>query len=560
MGLDQLQTSSLAPPGEDTLIERPALRPLATGSVSKRSASTSVTTTTSPLEALSRDEIVRTRNFCYAGGLVAIGGALAIPFLPGDQITTRIFIFSIVCALIGLTYLLYRTHHPATFHQGIGVTFGWYIPSVAVSTAVPYFGPFSPVAILLVLGIYFTSLGQSRLVATIIYTTFALMQAVCGGLVIAHVANPGLVHADNLTPSVQILLQGLIQMVLAATFFIARSSRKSSLVAIGELEQAVRVIAQREALLQEARQELQRALGAGRGRFSEQMIGVYQLGDVIGRGGMGEVYEAMDTRNNRIVAVKMLGASSLGNAQHIQRFLRELRTAAALDSPNIVHVLDIGEAPLPHLVMERLHGRDLSMLIRERPLSNSEFLDMLRQVGRGITIAGAAGVVHRDLKPQNVFLDGAVWKILDFGVSRLTDASDTLTAGNLVGTPTYMAPEQARGETVDHRADLYALAAIAYRVLTGHPPFARGELADILYRVVHSAPRRPSSLATLHNDVDLVLAIGLAKDRAQRFQSASELTEAIAAAIDGALPDELRARGRALIAKGGWEDEIATCA
>src|SRR5882757_4507937 len=162
MRLDQLQTTPLVQTsGETMMLEQPPqppqrLRPSSSFTIGSSGGSAN---TTSPLEALSRDEIVRTRNFCYTGMLVALGGASALPFLPGEYVTTRIFIFSIVCAVIGLTYLLYRTREPSTFHNSLGIAFGWYIPSVAVASAVPYFGPFSPVAILLVLGIYFTGLG-----------------------------------------------------------------------------------------------------------------------------------------------------------------------------------------------------------------------------------------------------------------------------------------------------------------------------------------------------------------------------------------------------------------
>jgi eukaryotic-like serine/threonine-protein kinase len=502
----------------------------------------------SPLDALKRDELIRTQSFCYMGMVVAAGGAVALPFLPGNYVPTRIFLFSLVIAVIGLCYLLHRTRTPATFHNSFGAAIGWFIPAVAVNSAVPFFGPFSPVAILLVLGIYFIGLGSNRALATAVYLACAATQAITGGLVIAGMEDPGFVHADNLTTHVQILCQGLVQMILAATFFVARASRKSQLVAIGELERAVRAVAQREALLQEAREELQRARGSGRGRFTEHTIGHYRLGDLIGRGAMGEVYEAVDTRSTETVAIKMLASASLGNAHHVQRFLRELRTASMLDSPNVVRVVDVGEEPLPHLVMERLHGRDLAAILRERAMSHAKIVDVIRQVGAGITVAGAAGIIHRDLKPQNVFLAGTTWKVLDFGVSRIADTGDTLTAGHVVGTPSYMAPEQARGRDVDHRSDLYSLAAIAYRALTGHAPFSGGELADLLYRVVYTAPRRPSSLAALHDDVDLVLAIGLAKQPDDRFANAVELADALELALAGQLGDSLRARARTLIA------------
>jgi serine/threonine-protein kinase len=513
------------------------------------------TTVGSPLEALAHAEILGTRRFCHVGMMIAIGGAIGAYVLPGHVIATRIFLGGIGIAFVSLIYLLHRTRNPATYHDGIGTALAWYIPACAVCGAIPYFGPFSPVAVLLVFGTYFTGTGASFRLALAIYITCALAQAVTGGLVTAGViSDPGFIYADYLTVKVQIICQCLVQMVLAGAFVVARASRRSQLIALGELERAVRAVAQREALLEEAREELRRAVGSGRGRFTDQIIGNYKLGDLIGRGAMGEVYEAVDPRVNQAVAVKMLAQTSLGNAHHVERFLRELRTAATIDSPNVVRVLEVGEQPLPHLVMERLRGRDLAAILRtKRAMPHDRVVDLIQQVGAGITAAGAAGVIHRDLKPQNLFLCGATWKILDFGVSRLTDTSDTLTAGHVVGTPAYMAPEQASGAAVDHRTDLYALAAIAYRVLTGQPPFSGGEVAETLYRVVHTAPRRPSMLADLPSDVDLVLAIGLAKRPGDRFATAEELANALAAGLAGTLDETLRSKGQGLVIDGAWK-------
>jgi serine/threonine-protein kinase len=331
-------------------------------------------------------------------------------------------------------------------------------------------------------------------------------------------------------------------------------SRRTQLLAIGELEREVRVSAHREALLIEAREQLDRALRPGRGRFSEQQIGDYLLGAVIGRGAMGEVYEANGPGG--VVAIKLLSHTSLGNANHVLRFLRELRTAAAIEAPNVVRVLEVGEQPVPFLVMERLEGKTLSEILRsKRALAGDEVVELIRQIGAGITAAAAAGVVHRDLKPQNVFRHGDIWKILDFGIARALDHGDTLTAGQIVGTPAYMAPEQASGGTVDHATDLYAVAAIAYRAITGHQLFSAAEVAEVLYRVVHTAPRRPSDLVTsLPHEVDLVLAIGLAKTPADRFASAGELVDALAAALAGKLPLSVRHRGFTLVRAGAWAE------
>jgi hypothetical protein len=521
------------------------------GSEPGRSTATSVA---SPLEALAHAEIEGTRRFCYVGMALAAVGAAAALVLPGHPIPTRILLISIAASVLGLIYLLYRTRDPATYHDGIGAAIGWYIPALGVCAAIPFFGAFSPAPILLVLGIYFIGTGANFALSAAMYATSAVVQGVTGGLVISGVVGEtGIIDAAHLSTRDQIIGQALVQSVLLGTFVIARASRKSSLAALDELQRAVRAVGQREALLEEAREELRRAVGSGRGRFTDQTIGHYKLGDLIGRGAMGEVYEGVDERTSHPVAIKMLSQASLGNPHHIERFLRELRTAATIDSPNVVRVLEIGEMPLPHLVMERLRGRDLGAILRtKKSMPQDRVLDLIRQVGAGITAAGAAGIIHRDLKPQNLFLNGTTWKVLDFGVSRLADASDTLTAGHVVGTPAYMAPEQAAGGTVDHRTDLYALAAIAYRVLTGQPPYTGGEIAETLYRVVHTAPRRPTSLAVMPADIDLVLAIGLAKDRAARFSTAAELGEALEAAFAGALDEVLISRGRKLLAGGAW--------
>jgi len=166
--------------------------------------------------------------------------------------------------------------------------------------------------------------------------------------------------------------------------------------------------------------------------------------------------------------------------------------------------------------------------------------------------------VHRDLKPQNLFrVEGAhpTWKILDFGVSKLADSAMGLTRGEAIGTPRYMAPEQARGEDVDARADVYSLAVVAYRALTGHPPF-KGDDLPVLMEVLARMPARPGALAELDPDVDAFFAVALAKQPAQRFQSAAELCEALAAALEGKLDPALRERAAALLAELSWCEAV----
>ena len=535
-------------------IEREPTAPTAiAGSEPGKSVATTATTIGSPIDALRHAEMLRNRNFSLVCIGIAIAGAVAVLSLPRGGIPKAVFLGAIAAAIAALSYLVHRSRRPATYRQDLGMTIAWLVPALAVGSAVPYFGPYSPVPILAVLGIYVLGMGSSVALGWAVYVISALIQATAGVLPILGIADPGFIKASYLPTEIQIFAQVLLQVVLLGSFVIARWSRRSHLIALGELERAIRAVGQREALLEEAREELRRALGRGRGRFSEQVIGSYKLGDLIGRGAMGEVYEAVDSRSGDAVAVKMLAQASLGNAQHVQRFLRELRTAATIASPHVVKVLEVGEEPLPYLAMERLRGKDLATILRDkRPLTPDKVVDLVRQVGDGVSAAGAAGIVHRDLKPQNVFLAGTTWKVLDFGVARAADSGDTLTAGHVVGTPAYMAPEQARGSGVDHRTDLYALAAIAYRALTGHAPFAGGEIADVLYRVVHTAPRAPSRLTQLPAEVDLVLAIGMAKAPEDRFANADAFAQALAAALTGTLPAGTRARGQRLVDAGAW--------
>ena len=518
-------------------------------------AASSLTTITSPMEALERDEILRTRRFCIIAVFIALAGAASVPLLPGDPTATMILLSAVGLALVAIAFLWTRTKDPLKFRRP-STGLGWFVPAACVTTAIPFFGAFSPAPVVLVLGIYFTGLGKSSRLAFAVYATCAGAQAVIAALVIAGYRDTGLIHIaviGALGVRELVVIQGLVQLVFVATLVIARLSRRTALLALGELERAVRLAGQREALLLEARMELERALQQGRGRFTDQAIGSYRLGTVLGRGAMGEVYEGVSP-TGELVAIKLLAQASLSNPNHVMRFLRELRTAIGLDSPNIVRVIEVGERPVPYLVMEKLDGKNLGDIMKQRRvLAAAEVVDLVRQVGIGITAAAGAGVVHRDLKPQNLFFAKGTWKILDFGVTRAIDAGDTLTQGQVVGTPSYMAPEQASGGTVDHVTDLYALAAVAYRALTGHPPFASGEIAETLYRVVHTAPARPSSLVDIPADVDHVLAIGLAKRPRDRFSSALDLAEALADAFAGTLPISLRERGEQLERNGAWK-------
>jgi serine/threonine-protein kinase len=206
--------------------------------------------------------------------------------------------------------------------------------------------------------------------------------------------------------------------------------------------------------------------------------------------------------------------------------------------------------------MERLRGQTLGELLRKgNTLTGIDLAEMLAQIGRAFEVAQRAGIVHRDVKPHNLFRgDDGSWRVLDFGIAALADSSSTLTQGGVIGTPAYMAPEQARGEPVDHRADVYALGAVIYRCVTGRVPFAAADTPSLLYAVIHEMPPRPSAIAKVDPGLERVLMVALAKSRDSRLATAAELVAAFEAAMTGALPDELVRRARALARQHPWSE------
>ena len=519
-------------------------------------------TTTLPLPApemvLRSAEVEQTRRTAIAGLVFNAIGLVAVPFLPGEHLALVIFGASLALAVVNNAYLLYIASEPQRYHERHMIA---YLGMSAILNAgvIYYLGVFGPVLVMLVLNLYSACLGYGPRVARMSLAGAMAPVVVLGGLMtLGLMADPGLA-----TLSADVGRSGRAVVVVTFALFLvlvyrqARRARELNMDSLRERDEAVRRASHREALFIEARQDLERALNAGGlGRFTDQTLGSYRLGGVLGRGGMGEVYEATHADSGEPAAVKMLLPEALGRPNAVRRFLREVRIAASLDSPHVVRVFEVGDesAALPYLAMERLRGEDLAELLRrETRLGKSAALDMIRQVGRGLEAAAAAGIVHRDLKPHNVFLtEERVWKILDFGVSKLTDQGGSLTLGEVIGTPQYMAPEQVHGGKVDARTDLYALGAIAYRVLTGNPPYRGRDITEILTAVVAEMPLRPSSLVRLHRDVDLALALAVAKNPDDRFASGSALADALEAALAGKLPRDLRERARALLAKHPW--------
>jgi serine/threonine-protein kinase len=355
---------------------------------------------------------------------------------------------------------------------------------------------------------------------------------------------------------------------LGVVLWHARVSRRATHEAIQRAQDAVREAQRREALAEEANIGLDRVLQAGAGHVgfrSGQQVGGYLLAELIGRGGMGEVYAAQQIETGRRAAVKLLNAWALEKPEMLERFSREAKMTARLRSPNVVEVFEFGTTTesIPFIAMELLHGQNLGTLLRQRTqLAMDEVLVLVDEVGRGLSAAHEGGIIHRDLKPQNLFhardeSERAKWKILDFGVSKLVDSSGTLTDVALVGTPGYMAPEQAQGREAGPRSDIFALGAVAYRALTGRPPFSGPDVPQILFEIVYRSPPRPSELVPhLPADVDLVLALALAKRAEHRFETAPEFAAALVLAAKGTLPAPLRDRAKTAVAKMPWGRKV----
>jgi serine/threonine protein kinase len=292
-------------------------------------------------------------------------------------------------------------------------------------------------------------------------------------------------------------------------------------------------------------EEVAAALAAGESSSSEspapvepgERIGDYRIDRRIGEGGMGTVYEATNTVIQKKVALKILQTAGAGA---VERFLREARAACQIGHPNIVDVVSFGRMSdgRAYIVMELLVGENLEQRLSRGPLPLGEALDVLEPICRALQAAHEKGIVHRDLKPANVFLAQSAGttrlKLLDFGVAKLADRGDERVEqtreGAIIGTPRYMSPEQARGSTVDARADVYSLGVMAFEMFTGEPPFSTGAAMEIIAQHLDQAPPSPSSRApNLLPAIDRLLLAMLAKKPDAR-PSLAEVMNVFAAA------------------------------
>ncbi|MGP2439985.1 Stk1 family PASTA domain-containing Ser/Thr kinase [Streptomyces sp. JW3] len=296
--------------------------------------------------------------------------------------------------------------------------------------------------------------------------------------------------------------------------------------------------------------------------------GRYELGPVLGRGGMAEVYHAHDTRLGRQVAVKTLRADMARDPSFQARFRREAQSAASLNHPAIVAVYDTGEdyidgVSIPYIVMEYVDGSTLRELLHSgRKLLPERTLEMTIGILQALEYSHRAGIVHRDIKPANVMLtrNGQV-KVMDFGIARaMGDSGMTMTQTSaVIGTAQYLSPEQAKGEQVDARSDLYSTGCLLYELLTVRPPFVGDSPVAVAYQHVREEPQPPSVFdPEITPEMDAIVLKALTKDPDYRYQSADEMRLDIEACLDGQPVAATAAMGA--VGYGGYPDDQPTTA
>jgi eukaryotic-like serine/threonine-protein kinase len=272
----------------------------------------------------------------------------------------------------------------------------------------------------------------------------------------------------------------------------------------------------------------------------------YELGDILGFGGMSEVHLARDVRLHRDVAVKVLRADLARDPSFYLRFRREAQNAAALNHPSIVAVYDTGEAetpagPLPYIVMEYVDGVTLRDIVHtEGPLPPRRAIEIIADACQALNFSHQNGIIHRDVKPANIMISttNAV-KVMDFGIARaIADSSSVTQTSAVIGTAQYLSPEQARGDPVDARSDVYSLGCVLYEILTGEPPFTGDSPVSVAYQHVREDPIPPSERHEgISPDLDAVVLKALAKNPENRYQTAAEMRADLVRVHNGEPPE-----------------------
>jgi serine/threonine-protein kinase len=276
-------------------------------------------------------------------------------------------------------------------------------------------------------------------------------------------------------------------------------------------------------------------------------LGRYRIQGVLGKGAMGLVYDGLDPKLNRRVAIKTILTRALDEAtarQYSLRFKREVRAVARLNHPNIVQVYDFGnEGDLAYIVMEYIQGKELKDCFGSKQRFDLKTIfRLMTELLDALECAHEAGIIHRDVKPANVMLDAAGHaKLTDFGVARFTEPDgeqvEATRAGTIVGTPSYMSPEQIQGQTIDRRTDIFSAGVVFYQLLTGQKPFEGTQWA-LAKKIIQDDPVWPSTMVQIPPEIDRVVARALAKQPEHRYQNARSFAAALKRILEGKSPED----------------------
>lgn len=518
---------------------------------------------TLPDIALREADTGRARQAYVSAAIICGVGAAILRLIEGPpQLGWSASVVSVAAGLV-CAAMAWRRRDGSMFTP-LEATVAGVMLCVAALAACAHMGPFSAAAAALIILIIALSMGDEKR-ARVFFGVIVGGYAVLAALVV-HGTLPGVTPVLETASALELTLAGLaVGTIVVVSYAYGRAARRTTAAALAKLHQARVAIAGREALLFEVQADLVRLQGGRQGRLSGERVAEYQLFELLGRGGNGEVYRGQSVGSNTSVAVKVLHPNLVSEDTHVDRFFREARLAASLDSKHVVAVRELGMGPdsAPFIVMELLEGRTLTELLRSGgALSLGDAAVLLEQVAAGLTTAHQAGIIHRDIKPSNLVRTEqngeVVWKVVDFGISKLMAGSGTLTRGALIGTPGYMAPEQAAGEAIDERADVFSLGAVMYRAVTGWPPFSGPDPLAVALDTVQRQPARPSALRKLPRDVDWVLGLALAKKAKARFGSATAFAEAFEAARHERLDEVTREEARAYLARMPWSEPIVS--
>jgi len=267
-----------------------------------------------------------------------------------------------------------------------------------------------------------------------------------------------------------------------------------------------------------------------------EKIGRYIIKSELGRGGMATVYRAFDPSFDREVAIKVLPREMLHDPQFRSRFEREIKMVAALEHPAIVPVYDVGdEEGQPYFVMRYMTGGSLSDAIEKNRFSLQDTARIIERIAQGLAYSHKKGIIHRDLKPDNILFDANGDPFIsDFGVAKLTEASGGLTGSGVIGTPAYMSPEQAQGNDIDGRSDVYGLGVIVYQMLSGQQPYsADTPMGVVVKHITEPVPEILNLVPNLSSEVDNLVKTAMAKDKTMRFATTLDLAKALNMAAFG---------------------------